>query len=122
MVLAASYRRRLRRRSTACWMRPAGGLEHSGHGQGGAGDRPTSCAGVDPTKKLSGYDDHDGVDRCEHDGQQRVRQGPTDQPVDVIQPVPEDGDTNRDGITTIPRPNRRSATDSDPTSSTVRMI
>jgi hypothetical protein len=68
-------------------------LEQRRHGQGGAGDgraRPVA------TEELSYHNDAGGIAQTEDGGERRVDQGAVDEPVDVVQAIPEDRDAGGD--------------------------
>src|SRR5215207_10193770 len=79
MVVAVLYLRRLKRRSTACWMRRRGG-----YGQGGAGHRPAGGALPDAAEQLPQRQHRAGVAQAQDRGQGCIDQGAVDQPVDVV--------------------------------------
>ena len=69
---------------------PPHGVEQGGGGQGGGGHRHRA---VDP-EHLGGQQDQARVDPDQQAGDDRVGQGPGDDPVDVVQPVAQDGDAD----------------------------
>ena len=68
-----------------------GWLEQRGHGQGGAGHDQTGVA----AKHLTEAKDHHGVAATQQHRQQPPGQGAADDPVQVIQPVANDGRSER---------------------------
>jgi hypothetical protein len=70
----------------------AGRLEQRGHRQGGAGHRPARRIPAHPTEQLAQDQDRAGVDAGQQGGEQPVDQGAVDQPVDLVEAVPQDRD------------------------------
>jgi hypothetical protein len=77
--------------ATARW------LDERGYGQGGAGHRPGRWVSSHPTEQLPKDQHHPGIDGPKQHGEHRIRHGPTDDSVNVVQAITQDrhGDSNR---------------------------
>jgi hypothetical protein len=65
-------------------------LEQGGHGQGGGGHGQGRVAGG-RVEQAAQKEHPGGVDRGQQGGEQPVGQGAVDQPIDVVEPVAQDG-------------------------------
>jgi hypothetical protein len=97
IVWAVSWRRRLKRRSTACWMRRRAGWNTAATARGprppppppGLGGARPHQGGIS-AQQLAQPEDHDRIPTAQQQGQQAVGEGPADDAVQVVQPIAQD--------------------------------
>src|SRR4029453_2245249 len=91
MVVAVLYLRRLKRRSTTCWMRRRAGRNRAATARVEAShsERRLPCGRAE---ELAQAEHAAGVDHPKQHSEQAVYQGAVDEPVNVEQPEPQDRD------------------------------